>query len=126
MSLDDTELGLPLPHPDNDPRNVDVPRIRQALTMVDGFLKALIDGLSNVDNTSDADKPVSTATQAALAAKAASNHSHTAATTNAAGFMSAADKTKLDAVGTMANRAFTVSTADPSGGADGDIWFKVS
>lgn len=105
-------------------------------------------GLSNVDNTSDANKPISTAAQAALDGKAnsshthviaditglqtalddkaASSHTHANATTGAAGFMSAADKTALDAVGTMANRAFTVSTADPSGGADGDIWFKVT
>lgn len=53
-------------------------------------------GLGNVDNTSDAAKPVSTATQTALNGKAASTHTHAAATTIAAGFMSAADKTKLD------------------------------
>ncbi|WP_108459200.1 hypothetical protein [Devosia naphthalenivorans] len=39
--LDDTPLGLPLPHPDNDPRNTDVPRIRAALTMADGFIAGL-------------------------------------------------------------------------------------
>lgn len=33
-------------------------------------------GLGNVDNTSDADKPVSTATQTALDGKAASGHTH--------------------------------------------------
>lgn len=53
------------------------------------------------------------------------DHAHSAATTGAAGFMSAADKTKLNAVGTMANRALTISTSDPSGGVDGDVWFKV-
>lgn len=42
--LDDTPLGLPLPHPDNDPHNTDVPRIRAALTMVDGFLASLQQG----------------------------------------------------------------------------------
>lgn len=36
-------------------------------------------GLSNVDNTSDASKPISTATQTALDGKAASTHTHTAA-----------------------------------------------
>jgi hypothetical protein len=36
-------------------------------------------GLSNVDNTSDANKPVSTATSTALAGKAASSHTHLAA-----------------------------------------------
>ncbi len=35
-------------------------------------------GLANVDNTSDANKPVSTATQAVLAGKAAVSHTHTA------------------------------------------------
>lgn len=34
-------------------------------------------GLSSVDNTADADKPVSTATATALAGKAASSHTHT-------------------------------------------------
>ncbi|RWB08771.1 MAG: hypothetical protein EOQ39_18840 [Mesorhizobium sp.] len=32
---------------------------------------------------------------------------------------------KLAAVGTMANRAATISTAAPSGGADNDIWFQI-
>ncbi len=36
-------------------------------------------GLGNVDNTSDASKPVSTATQTALSGKAATVHTHTAA-----------------------------------------------
>lgn len=36
-------------------------------------------GLSNVDNTSDADKPISTATQTALNGKASTVHSHTIA-----------------------------------------------
>jgi hypothetical protein len=51
-------------------------------------------GLSNVDNTSDANKPISTATQAALDGKA----STAAASAAAAGLMSAADKSKLDGV----------------------------
>lgn len=45
---------------------------------------------------------------AALAGKAAASHGHDAATTGAAGFMSAADKTKLDGIETAA-------TADQSG-----------
>lgn len=60
-------------------------------------------GLGNVDNTSDLNKPISTATQAALGGKSDSGHAHGAATTSAAGFMSAADKTKLDGVATNAN-----------------------
>lgn len=61
-------------------------------------------GLSNVDNTSDAAKPISTATQTALDGKAPSTHvgatgsAHGIATISAAGFMSATDKVKLDAV----------------------------
>ncbi len=35
-------------------------------------------GLGNVDNTSDANKPISSATQTALDAKAASSHAHSA------------------------------------------------
>jgi hypothetical protein len=46
---------------------------------VSGITKAMV-GLSNVDNTSDTAKPISTATQTALNAKAASNHTHGAIT----------------------------------------------
>ena len=70
-------------------------------------------GLGNVDNTSDANKPISNATAAALAGKVSSVAgtapivssggltpaiSITAATASAAGSMSAADKAKLDAI----------------------------
>ena len=61
-------------------------------------------GLGNVDNTSDLNKPISTATQAALDAKLAASHAgtggaaHAVATGSVAGFMSAADKTKLDTI----------------------------
>ena len=68
-------------------------------------------GLGNVDNTSDLDKPISTATQAALGGKSDSGHAHGAATTSAAGFMSAADKGKLDGVATNANN-YTHPTGD--------------
>ena len=66
-------------------------------------------GLGNVNNTSDASKPISTATQLALDGKAPSTHvgatgtAHGSATTLVAGFMSSADKTKLDGVATNAN-----------------------
>lgn len=53
--------------------------------------------------------------QAALALKAALNHVHTAATTTAAGFMSAADKVKLDGIAAGANKythpAYTAKSA---------------
>src|SRR5690606_18632161 len=47
------------------------------------------------------------------------------ATPSADGLMASADKAKLNAVGTMANRNVTISDDDPSGGADGDIWLRV-
>ena len=50
-------------------------------------------GLGNVDNTSDLDKPISTAVQKAIDSKA----DKTVATTSADGLMSAEDKSKLDA-----------------------------
>ena len=56
-------------------------------------------GLANVDNTSDANKPVSTATQTALNAKENT--------------LNADQKRKV-----------TVSTSAPSGGVDGDIWLQ--
>lgn len=49
-------------------------------------------GLGNVDNTSDLDKPISTAVQKAIDNKA----DKTVATTSADGLMSAEDKSKLD------------------------------
>ena len=59
-------------------------------------------GLGNVDNTSDINKPISTATQIALNGKSDTSHTHSSATTSVAGFMSASDKTKLDGVATGA------------------------
>ena len=61
-------------------------------------LNSAVVGLGNVDNTSDANKPVSTAQQAALDGKAAASHTHADATTSASGLMSGADKTKLNGV----------------------------
>lgn len=53
--------------------------------------------------------------QAALALKAALNHAHAAATTTADGFMSAADKVKLDGIAAGANKythpAYTAKSA---------------
>ena len=51
-------------------------------------------GLSNVDNTSDASKPISTATQAALDGKAASAHTHTAAAVGLGNVNNTADADK--------------------------------
>lgn len=56
---------------------------------------------------------------------AAESHSHSAATTSAAGFMSAADKTKLNSIATSANNYVHPTNAGnkhiPSGGASGQI-----
>ncbi len=59
-------------------------------------------GLGNVNNTSDASKPISTAQQTALDGKAAASHTHADATTGASGLMSGADKTKLNDIATNA------------------------
>lgn len=61
-------------------------------------------GLSNVDNTSDANKPISTLTQAALDLKASTSElsNYVASTTT--------------------DRIFVQSTA-PTGAANGDLWF---
>ena len=62
-------------------------------------------GLGNVDNTSDASKPVSTAQATAIGLKLDATHAGTGGTAHAAviaggaaGFMTGADKTKLDGV----------------------------
>ena len=47
------------------------------------------------------------------------------ATTSANGLMSSGDKTKLNGAGTNAQGNKTISTGDPSGGSNGDIWMKV-
>lgn len=47
-----------------------------------------------------------------------------AATGTLAGVMAATDKSKLDLVGTNANRNLTISTSAPSGGANGDVWYQ--
>lgn len=86
-------------------------------------------GLGSVDNTTDLAKPISTATQTALNGKAASSHTHAAAdvtsgtfdparlpaaTGSAAGSLSAADKTKMDAATALAT-ASTLVLRDSSG-----------
>lgn len=103
-----------------------------AVTLVKGDV-----GLGNVDNTSDASKPVSTATQTALDAKAnlasptltgtptaptASANTNTtqiATTAYVQAELNAGDLRWLGA-------SYTVSTAAPSGGVDGDFWFERS
>jgi len=55
---------------------------------VSGITKAMV-GLDNVDNTSDANKPISTATQTALDGKAAISHTHSIS--NVTGLQTALD-----------------------------------
>jgi hypothetical protein len=79
------------------------------VSTISGVTKSMV-GLGNVDNTSDANKPISTATQTALDAKAASSHTHVATTA-------------LTATGTKDNTTFlrgddtwAVPPGDGSGG----------
>lgn len=71
-------------------------------------------GLGNVDNTSDENKPISSATQAALDDKSNSEHVHIVATANANGFLSADDKAKLDGIETGATRITVDSALSPT------------
>ena len=65
-----------------------------------------------------------TTTTVTVTSSTGSNTALAAATTTLAGVMTAADKTKLSAVGTNANRNLTISTGAPSGGANGDVWYQ--
>lgn len=65
--------------------------------------KVVNTAISNL-NTLVGDKSVSSQISSAIASKADTSHTHSAATTSAAGFMSTADKTKLDGVETGANK----------------------
>ena len=64
-------------------------------------------GLGNVNNTSDLNKPISTATQTALNGKSATTHTHTAADVGAlAATGTAAAATKLATARTIAGKSF--------------------
>lgn len=65
--------------------------------------KVVNTAISNL-NTLVGDKSVSSQISTAIAGKADTGHTHSAATTSAAGFMSTADKTKLDGVEIGANK----------------------
>jgi hypothetical protein len=87
---------------------------------VGGITKSMV-GLDNVDNTSDANKPVSTAQQSALDGKAASSHTHTSS--NITDFNSSVSGLLPSVSGSgyattsFANNAYTVSVTglQPSG-----------
>lgn len=71
-------------------------------------------GLGSVDNTSDANKPVSNSTQTALNGKSATTHTHANATTSTAGFMSAADKVALGIAAQKFSATYTAVTSTAS------------
>lgn len=78
-------------------------------------LKLLLDGKVGADGMQEALTDINDALSGintALAGKAAANHGHNAATAQAAGFMAAADKAKLDGVAAGAT-ANTASGATP-------------
>lgn len=58
---------------------------------------------------------------------AASSHSHDNASSSNSGFMSSSDKSKLDGIASGATKnVITYGTGNPSGGSNGDIYFKHS
>ena len=63
---------------------------------------------------------LATAIGADMKGKAASTHAHANATPSAAGFMSAEDKAKLDAL------SITVSATAPTNPNIGDLWVDTS
>lgn len=85
-------------------------------------------GLDNVDNTSDADKPISTATQTALDAKADSAHTHVISDITSLSTDLESKVEKVNGTVTTAStsssvvRNITLSTSEPTGGSDGDVW----
>ena len=58
---------------------------------------------------------------------ATSSHSHDNASTSNSGFMSSSDKSKLDGIASGATKnVITYGTGNPSGGSNGDVYFKHS
>lgn len=97
-------LSLALPYIDNN-LDVDVGRLREALTDIDAKFEALDTLLGSDDTTLDTVQELVNAIKdgasdiaGLLTGKADTVHSHDAATGSTDGFMSAADKTKLDGV----------------------------
>jgi hypothetical protein len=104
------------------------------ITTPTGITKSDV-GLGNVDNTSDASKPVSAATQTALNLKANTASLATVATTGA--YTDLSGKPTLATVATSGAYAdltgkptlpptITVSSSAPSSPATGDIWIDTS
>ena len=70
----------------------------------EGLTKAAV-GLGNVDNTSDVNKPISTATQTALNGKADLSHSHTLGNISDAGSMASQSASSVSITGGAINGA---------------------
>lgn len=63
-----TSLGVPLPHPDNDPYATDVPNIADALTKLSDFVSAIQLGLSYEPGEGQAEADLVVAARAATEA----------------------------------------------------------
>lgn len=78
-----------------------------------------------ISHMGDNVRHISAAERSAWNGKAASNHSHSAVSASAAGFMSAADKSKLDGIAAGANKYTHPAAAGnkhiPAGGSSGQI-----
>lgn len=99
--------------------------VREEIQKVVGSAPEAFDTLQEIAEYIEAHEEVAAALQAAVGNKADKDHTHAAATTTAAGFMSAADKAKLDRVATGANN-YTHPTGSgsnhiPAGGVEGQI-----
>lgn len=94
-------LALPLPHPSNSLED-DVLRLRDAFSALDTKIQALDTLLASDDISLDSLQELVTAIKGdasnLLSHIGSGGTAHAAATTSAAGFMSAADKTKLEGV----------------------------
>lgn len=112
-------------------------RVGKCIAEIQGNLETLSKmdvGLGNVDNTKDAEKPISNAVQTALAGKASNTHAHPVSTTTQDGFMSGADKAKLDKIepnagvniATTTKAGIVKATADFAVAADGTPTLKIS
>lgn len=64
--LTDTGRGYPLPHPENPAKTVDVPRLRQALTLIDGDMTALEASLNGKADASGVTAEITAAINALL------------------------------------------------------------
>lgn len=89
-----TNLGLPLPHPSNSLED-DVLRLREAFNAIDAVLSSDEPSLSTIQEIVDVLKDNVATTFDHVGA---GGDAHDDATGSVSGFMSAADKTKLDGV----------------------------